>query len=239
MTSAPLPDGSAATQGSPGPLIRARGLKKAHGSGTGRVVALDGVDIDVRRGELLAVTGRSGSGKTTLLHCLSGLAAVDEGQVLLGEVDIAKLSDDARTELRAKRMSFVFQTLNLLPALTVAENVELPLVLRGEPADAIRTRASAALERVAMADRADSYPAQLSGGEQQRVAVARALVTDPEVIWADEPTGALDTASAAGVLELLRAAADAGSTVVVVSHAAEIADAADRTVVLRDGRLAG
>ena len=222
-----------------GPLIRARGVRKAHGTGSGRVVALDGVDLDIMRGEMLAITGRSGSGKTTLLHCLSGLAAVDEGQVLFGDTDLAALADDARTDLRAQQMSFVFQTLNLLPALTVAENVELPLVLRGAPADEIKTMARDVLDRVGLPDRAGAYPAQLSGGEQQRVAVARALVTSPAIIWADEPTGALDTSSAAGVLGLLRAAADGGSTVVVVSHAPDISEAADRAVALQDGRVRG
>ena len=218
-------------------LLRAEGVRKTYGAGTGQVVALDGVDMEIGRGEMLAITGRSGSGKTTLLHCLSGLSPVDAGRVLLEDTDLAGLDDDARTALRAQRMGFVFQTLNLLPALTVSENVELPLVLRGRPADVIRGSAAQRLAEVGLADRAGAYPAELSGGEQQRVAIARALSADAEMIWADEPTGSLDSAAAAGVLELLRGATRSGATVVVVTHAADVAAAADRVVELRDGRV--
>lgn len=220
------------------PLVVAHGLAKRYGSGSAVVTALDGVDVSVLRGELLAITGRSGSGKTTLMHCLSGITTPDEGTVTFDGVDLATAGDDARTDLRAQRMSFVFQTLNLLPALTVAENVELPLVLRGDAAADIRAAAGRALADVGLAGRGGALPAQLSGGEQQRVAVARALVTEPHVIWADEPTGALDTATAADVMRLLRAATGRGMTVVTVSHAADVAQLADRVVVMRDGRVA-
>ena len=199
--------------------------------------ALRGVDVEVLRGEFLAIRGPSGSGKSTLLHCLSGLSVPDAGTVRYDDIDLASVSDNVRTDLRAQRMGFIFQTLNLLPALTVAENVELPLVLGGLPAAEIRSRRDAALADVEMADRAAAFPAQLSGGEQQRVALARALITEPEVLWADEPTGALDTANAAQVLALLRAAVERGSSVVVVSHADEVVAGADRVVSMRDGRV--
>src|SRR5687768_5388406 len=206
-------------------LLRAEGVVKAYGRGEGRTVALDGVDVVVGPGEFVAVTGPSGSGKTTLLHCLSGIAPVDAGTVVFDGVDLAALDDNARTDLRGERMGFVFQTLNLLPALTVAENVELPLVLRGVLAAEVRERAAAALDSVGLADRARAFPADLSGGQQQRVAIARALVANPAVVWADEPTGALDSAAAAGVLDLLRGAAGE-RTVVVVSHEPAVAEMA-------------
>ena len=218
-------------------LVVARGLRKDYGAGAAQVKALNGVDIDVVHGELLAVTGRSGSGKTTLLHCLSGITTPDAGTVLFGGVDLGAAGEGGRTDLRAQRMAFVFQHLNLLPALTVAENVQLPLVLRGDDAAAIRDAAGAVLDQVGMGGRGATMPGELSGGEQQRVAVARALVSRPDVIWADEPTGALDTASAEGVMALLRGAADSGRTVVVVSHAPDVAEVADRVVVMRDGRI--
>jgi len=220
-------------------LVVGRGLRKQYGAGTATVTALDGVDVDVRRGELLAVTGRSGSGKTTLLHCLSGITTPDAGTVTFDGVPLTTAAEAARTDLRSARMAFVFQQLNLLPALTVAENVELPLVLRGDPAAEVRAASSTVLAQVGLAGRGDAMPADLSGGEQQRVAVARALVSRPDVIWADEPTGALDTQTATAVMTLLRVAVDAGSTVVVVSHAPEVAEVADRVLVMRDGRVAG
>jgi putative ABC transport system ATP-binding protein len=198
---------------------------------------LHGVDIDVRPAELLAITGPSGSGKSTLLNCLSGLTTPDEGRVLCNGVDLATLDDDARSDHRAERFAFVFQTLNLLPALTVAENVQLPLVMRGDEADAIRRRSTEVLLQVGLADRPDEFPASLSVGEQQRVALARALSTDPDVLWADEPTGALDSASGAQIVELLRGAVASSRTVVVVTHDAHVASSADRVVTMRDGVL--
>ena len=219
------------------PLVRGEGVTKAYGDGGGRVVAVDGVDIAISHGELLAITGPSGSGKTTLLHCLAGLAPLDAGRVTVDGSDLAALDDNARTDLRAARMGFVFQAHNLLPELTVAENVELPLVLRGADAQVVRRESARRLAQVGLAERAGARPAQLSGGEQQRVAIARALVTDPAIVWADEPTGALDTAAAAGVMDLLQAAARGGATVVVVTHSDAVAAAADRVVHLTDGRV--
>ena len=177
-----------------------------------------------------------------MLQCLSGILPPDEGAVSWvyadGEVALADLDDDGRTDLRAQRMGFVFQTLNLLPALTVRENVELPLVLGALPAVEIRQRAGDALVSVGMGDRADAFPAQLSGGQQQRVALARALVSEPDVIWADEPTGSLDSVAQAEMLQLMRAAVTPGRTVVVVSHAEVVAAAADRVITMVDGRVA-
>jgi putative ABC transport system ATP-binding protein len=218
-------------------IVRAVGVAKAYGHGSGRVVALDGVDLDVRRGELLAVAGPSGCGKTTLLHCLSGIAAPDRGQVLVGGTDLASLTDDARTDLRARRMGFVLQARNLLPALTVAENVELPLVHLGFGATEIRARRTEVLTAVGLEARTGAFPSELSIGEQQRIALARALITRPAVIWADEPAGALDTGNAERMLDLLRAAAGMGATVVMVTHAREQAERADRIVAMRDGRI--
>jgi putative ABC transport system ATP-binding protein len=210
---------------------------KSYGSGTAAVTALDGVTAAVGSGELLAITGRSGSGKTTLLHCLSGITTPDAGTVVFDGIDLAAAGESARTELRARRMAFVFQQLNLLPALTVAENVELPLVLRGDTADAIRTASAKVLEQVELDERRDAMPSDLSGGEQQRVAVARALISEPDIIWADEPTGALDTTMSTDIVKLLRLAVDAGRTVVVVSHSSDVADVADRVLVMSDGRI--
>ncbi|HYZ92385.1 MAG TPA: ABC transporter ATP-binding protein [Actinomycetota bacterium] len=218
----------------PEPVVRAEGLRKSYGP---RVVALDGVDIDVRPAELLAITGPSGSGKSTLLSCLSGLTTPDEGRVLCDGVDLATLDDDARSDLRAERFAFVFQTLNLLPALTVAENVQLPLVLRGDQAEDIRRKTTEMLLQVGLADRDGEFPASLSVGEQQRVALARALSTDPDVLWADEPTGALDSASGEQIVALLRRAVASSRTVVVVTHDAHVASSSDRIVTMRDGAI--
>lgn len=241
MTS--LQDAHSTTDGVAGSrVLEARGLRKAYGRGAGRVVALDGLDLDVRRGELLVIRGPSGSGKSTLLHCLAGIATPDEGEVTYlgpqGEWTLSGLSDDRRTDLRAERMGLVFQTVNLIPSLTAEENVQLPLVLAGAHADDIRARAAAALASVGLANRSQAMPSELSGGEQQRVAVARALVREPEVLLADEPTGALDSAAEQGVLDLIRGAVTPERAVVVVSHAPTVVAVADRVVDIRDGRVA-
>ena len=219
-------------------LIQAQGIVKGYGTGGAHVTAVQGVDVRIDRGEFVAITGPSGSGKTTLLHCLAGLAAIDSGQVLFDGVALQALDDDARTDLRAQHMGFVFQSLNLIPALTVAENVELPLVLQGADAAAIRAARDHRLGQVGLAGREEAFPSELSGGEQQRVAVARALVTDPAVLWADEPTGALDSAAAQGVVDLLAMAHAGGATVVLVTHDGSVAAAAQRRITLVDGRLA-
>jgi putative ABC transport system ATP-binding protein len=216
-------------------VVRGRGIRKTYRGG--RVTALDGVDLDVEAGELVAVVGASGSGKSTLLSCLSGLETVDAGVVVVEGQRLDRLDDDRRTAHRGRRMGFVFQDFHLLPVLTAIENVELPLLLLGERPRRARRRASELLEHVGLAGRAAHRPDELSGGEQQRVAVARALAHDPAVVWADEPTGNLDSEATATVLELLRTVNREGRTVVVVTHDAVVAAAASRVVTMRDGRV--
>jgi putative ABC transport system ATP-binding protein len=217
-------------------LLEARAISKAYGKGTGRVPALEDVSLQIRAGTITAVVGRSGSGKSTLLHCLSTIAAPDTGSVLLDGSDVGALDDDGRSEVRRTRMSFVFQRGNLAPALTVAENVSAGLVLRKAGRTEIRSRVDDALQRCGLAGRAGSYPAELSGGEQQRAALARALAPSPDLLWADEPTGALDRSAATELMQLLSAATTTGTAVVVVSHDEQVAALADQCVRLLDGR---
>jgi putative ABC transport system ATP-binding protein len=219
-------------------IIESRGVRKTYRSGRD-VEALKSVDIDVTRGELVAIVGPSGSGKTTLLNCLSGLERIDQGTILVDGKDLSKLSDNERTEHRARSMGFVFQAFNLLPVLTAVENVEIPMLLLESPAKEARTRALETLELVGLADRAQHRPDQLSGGEQQRVAVARALVHRPAVVWADEPTGNLDSESTASVMDLFLELNRAGQTIVMVTHNREVAESAHRIVSMRDGRIEG
>ena len=218
------------------PAVRAVDLVKVHGEGDTAVRALDGVDLDLPAGRLTAVMGASGSGKSTLLHCLAGLDTPTSGTVLLGEVDLGRLGDTALTRIRRERLGFVFQAFNLVPTLSARENILLPSRLAGtrpEPA-----WLELVIEAVGLANRLDHRPAQLSGGQQQRVAVARALAGRPEVIFADEPTGNLDSRTGVGVLRLLRESVDTlGQTVVMVTHDPQAAGYADRTVVLADGRV--
>jgi len=218
--------------------VELRAVAKTHGAGDGRVTALDGVTLAFEAGAATAIMGPSGSGKTTLLQCAAGLDRPDRGSVRLGDAELTGLGERALARLRRRRVGFVFQAFNLLPSLTAEQNVALPLRLAGERPR--RRDVRAALDRVGLADRARHRPAQLSGGQQQRVAIARALIGDPEVIFADEPTGALDRASARDVLALLRAAVDEqGRTLVVVTHDPVVAAHADRVVFLADGRIAG
>ncbi|WP_155358850.1 ABC transporter ATP-binding protein [Acrocarpospora macrocephala] len=222
----------------PDTALRLRDLRKEYRMGKQTVTALDGVTLDLPRGSFTAVMGPSGSGKSTLLHCAAGLDRPDSGTVELAGTPLGGLSERALTKLRRGRAGFVFQAFNLLPSLTAAQNVSLPLRLaRRRPALAQVARALAA---VGLAERARHRPAELSGGQQQRVAVARALVTSPDVLFADEPTGALDTKSSHQVMGLLRQLVDEhGQTVVMVTHDPVVAAWADRVVFLRDGRLAG
>ncbi|HEX2090625.1 MAG TPA: ABC transporter ATP-binding protein, partial [Actinomycetota bacterium] len=180
-------------------IVRARGLRKVYRNGS-EVEALKRIDVEIPRGELLAIIGPSGSGKTTLLNCLSGLERIDEGEVLVDGANLTALSDDARTEYRARNMGFVFQAFNLLPVLSAVENVEIPMLLVGASGKAARARGLETLEQVGLGGRANHRPDQLSGGEQQRVAIARALVHRPAVVWADEPTGNLDSESTQAIL---------------------------------------
>jgi putative ABC transport system ATP-binding protein len=220
------------------PVVRATQLEKRYRAGSVVVEALRGVDVEIRAGELVAIMGPSGCGKTTLLHCLSGLDDFDAGEVyLLGE-RLRGLSDDQRTELRARKTGFVFQAYNLLPVLDARENVELPLLLTGVRSDMARRRALDALAAVGLADRAHHRPSQLSGGQQQRVAIARALVNEPAVVWADEPTGNLDSEATAEVLELFATLHDKlGQTLVLVTHSSTVAQRAERILTMRDGRV--
>ena len=219
----------------PEEVISARGIVRTYSQGAEAVHALRGVDLSVAKGEFLAITGPSGSGKSTLLHVVGGLDRPDEGRVTLEGRDMSSLSDEELALVRRRHLGFVLQFFNLLPTLTAAENVGFPLLLDGE-ADALG-RARASLESVGLAHRAEHRPAQLSGGEQQRVALARALVTAPAVVLADEPTGNLDSATGEGILGLLRATADRGQTIVMVTHDERTADYADRVVRLSDGRI--
>jgi len=222
--------------GQDGSIVAARGLRKVYRGGS-EVEALKGIDLDIARGELLAIIGPSGSGKTTLLNCLSGLEQIDGGEVLVDGKDLAALSDDARTEYRAQNMGFVFQAFNLLPVLSAVENVEIPMLLLGEGSKQARTRALETLDEVGLAPRADHRPEQLSGGEQQRVAVARALVHRPAVVFADEPTGNLDSESTQSILDLFLRLNAGGQTIVMVTHNPGVAEAARRTIAMRDGLI--
>lgn len=219
-------------------LLEARSVRKLYRNGATEVVALDDVDLNVARGEMVAVMGASGSGKTTMLNCLSGLDDIDGGTVIVDGHDLFAMSDAERTLHRAQAMGFIFQAFNLIPVFNAAENVELPLLLRGTPPKEARRRALEMLDRVGLGHRSSHRPNQMSGGEQQRVTVARALVGRPAIVWADEPTGNLDSAMAESVMELLRELNEADQqTIVLVTHDPGIGAAAGRVVRMRDGRL--
>ena len=219
------------------PLLVATGVTKSYRTGAEVVHAVDSVDLSVASGEFLAIMGRSGSGKTTLINCLSGLDSIDAGSVVLDGVDLATMSDNERTDQRASTMGFVFQSANLLPIYTAQQNVALPLTLAGMHAKEARAAAREALERVGMGHRCNHYPDELSGGEQQRAAIARAFVRQPRIVWADEPTGNLDTRSADQVLALLRELHTGGTTLILVTHDAAIAEGADRRIEFLDGHI--
>lgn len=224
------------------PILRAHQLcKRFRGSdaGAGGVAAVAGVDLDVAAGEFVAITGASGSGKSTLLHLLGGITRPTSGSVLLEGVDLASLDDDALARVRRRRIGFVFQRYNLLPELSLVENVALPLVLDGAADGASAAAARAALEEVGMGHRAGHRPDELSGGEQQRGAIARALVTAPAIVLADEPTGALDSANSRHIVDLLaRLVATRGQTVILVTHDPAIAASTRRTIRMHDGLIA-
>jgi putative ABC transport system ATP-binding protein len=215
----------------------ASGVRKTYRTGAETVEALKGIDLTVRRGEFLAVMGPSGSGKTTLLNCLSGLDDIDSGTVMVGGEDIQAMSDARRTRHRAQAMGFIFQAFNLIPVFTATENVELPLLLAGKPAKEARAAAQETLERVGLGHRLNQRPNELSGGEQQRVTVARALASRPEIVWADEPTGNLDTETAGLVMGLLRELHGEGLTLILVTHDDDIGSSAQRRIVVRDGAI--
>jgi putative ABC transport system ATP-binding protein len=221
------------------PLLVAEQVRKVYRSGADSVVALQGLDLVVPQGEFLAVMGPSGSGKTTLLNCLSGLDEIDGGRVLVGGLSIHEISDKARTRHRAEEMGFIFQAFNLIPVFTATENVELPLLLAGVREREAHVRAQETLKRVGLGHRLERTPMELSGGEQQRVAVARALAGEPHIVWADEPTGNLDSEMAGVVIELLGELHAEGLTIVLVTHDPTVAAHADRLITVRDGCLVG
>jgi len=219
-------------------IIEARGLRKVYTAGSVTVDALRYVDFAVARGEMVAIMGPSGCGKTTMLNCLSGLDDFDGGEVKIAGTSLRAMRDNQKTEYRARKMGFVFQVYNLLPVLSAVENVELPLLVSGVRPGEARKRAIAALDLVGLTQRAKHRPAELSGGQRQRVTVARSLVKEPAIVWADEPTGALDSESAGDIMDLMcRLNEENGQTFVVVTHAQEVGDRADRIVRMRDGQI--
>ena len=221
----------------PDPILFAQGITKVYRTAALEVPALRGIDLTIERGDFLAVMGPSGCGKTTLLNCLSGLDDIDDGSVWVDGRDLHGMDDARRTTHRARHMGFIFQSYNLIPVLSAVENVELPLLLIGLRPSKARARSREMLGRVGLGERCEHRPNQLSGGEQQRVAIARALVTRPAIVWADEPTGNLDSQTAASVLDLLREVHADGQTLVVVTHDAGIARSAWRLVRMQDGLI--
>ena len=219
------------------PILSAADVTKVYRTGAESVDALCKVDLDVEAGEFVSVMGPSGSGKTTLLNCLSGLDDIDEGSVVVAGEDIHRMSDARRTKHRASSMGFIFQAFNLIPVFTATENVELPLLLSGASAKEARDSAQRTLERVGLGHRLNHRPTELSGGEQQRVTVARALAGRPQIVWADEPTGNLDSETAAAVMELLRELNSEGLTLILVTHDEGIGASAQRRIFMRDGRV--
>jgi putative ABC transport system ATP-binding protein len=219
-------------------IVEAVGVCKTYDTGAVQVEALKRVDLRVSRGEMVAIMGPSGCGKTTLLNCLSGLDAIDDGEVRIEGESLAKMSDRTRTSYRARRMGFVFQFYNLMPVLTAVENVELPLLVARVPMREARTRALDALALVGLEDRATHVPDELSGGQRQRVTIARALVNDPAIVWADEPTGDLDSEGAEETVALMRLLNDErGLTFVVVTHDIAVGRRMDRIVRMLDGEI--
>jgi putative ABC transport system ATP-binding protein len=222
----------------PAPAVRAVGLTKRYGQGESAVVALDDVTIDLPRAEFTAIMGPSGSGKSTLMHCLAGLDAVNAGQVFLGDAELTRMNDKQLTRLRRDRIGFIFQSFNLIPTLTALENIILPMSVAGRKPD--QEWLDTVIETTGLRDRLSHRPSQLSGGQQQRVACARALAGKPDVIFADEPTGNLDSRSGGEVLNFLRESVrTAGQTIVMVTHDPVAAGYTDHVVFLADGRLVG
>jgi putative ABC transport system ATP-binding protein len=222
------------------PIVEARNLDKTYDTGKVEVHALRGVTFSVARGEMVAIMGPSGSGKTTLLNCLSGLDGIDSGEVLIDGVALSAMSDQQRTDYRARRMGFVFQFYNLIPVLTAIENVELPLLVARCPVKEARRKAFHALELVGLTDRAAHVPDELSGGQRQRVTIARALVNEPAIVWADEPTGDLDSENAEEIVSLLRQLnREQGLTFLIVTHDIGVGRSTDRIVRMVDGEIVG
>lgn len=235
---APLLESSSARPAPREVIVEAREVEKRYDTGQVEVRALRGVSFTVGRGEMVAIMGPSGSGKTTLLNCLSGLDRIDGGEVLIEGVGLGSMSDVERTDYRARRMGFVFQFYNLMPVLSAVENVELPLLVARVPAGEARRRALAALEMVGLGERAQHLPDELSGGQRQRATIARALVNDPAIVWADEPTGDLDSGNAEEVVALMRTLnRERGLTFLIVTHDIGVGRTTDRIVRMVDGLI--
>ncbi|KZM33883.1 ABC transporter ATP-binding protein [Oerskovia enterophila] len=234
----PIP-GNAPAQGTP--AVRARSLTKLYGKGEATVRALDGVDVDFEKGAFTAIMGPSGSGKSTLMHLLAGLDTASSGQGFIGDTEITALGDNELTRLRRDRVGFVFQSFNLLPMFTAEQNITLPIELAGRKIDAETKEWLATLvQTLGLGARLTHRPSELSGGQQQRVAIARALIAKPEVVFADEPTGNLDSRSGAEVLSFLRRSVrELGRTIIMVTHDPTAAAYADRVILIADGRIAG
>jgi len=219
-----------------GGIVVARGVTKVYESGDISVPALRGVDLSVKKGEMVAIMGPSGCGKTTLLNVLSGIDDMTAGEVWIAGSPLSEMNDNAKTDFRAMKMGFIFQSYNLLPVLRAVENVELPLLVRGDDPKGAREKAAAALEAVGLAGKGPKKPAELSGGEQQRVAIARSLVNDPDIVFADEPTGNLDSETTAEVIQLMkRLHREKGLTFVIVTHDGSVGNATERVVLMRNG----
>jgi ABC-type lipoprotein export system ATPase subunit len=220
------------------PIVEARGVVKTYDTGKVKVNALRGVDLALRPGEMVAIMGPSGCGKTTLLNCLSGLDAIDAGEIRIEGTALSAMSDRERTDYRARRMGFVFQFYNLMPVLSSVENVELPLLVARVPGKEARRRALAALEMVGLADWAEHVPDELSGGQRQRVTIARALANDPAIVWADEPTGDLDSENAEEIVAVMRGLnRERGLTFLIVTHDIAVGRKTDRIIRMLDGRI--
>ena len=217
--------------------VEARGVTRVFGEEATRVEALRGIDLSVKPGEFVAIMGPSGSGKSTLLHLLGGLDEPTSGSVQVDGQDVGTMSDDEITQLRRRHIGFVFQAFNLLDVLTAAENVALPLIIDGMSEAEANARARAVLERVGVGERGDHYPTELAGGEQQRVALARSLSTDPVLLLADEPTGNLDSKTGKRIVGILYNLTEEGRTVIVATHSADIANRADMTLEMMDGKV--
>jgi putative ABC transport system ATP-binding protein len=238
LTAAPQERQELATAAADDLIVAATEVVKTYDTGRIKVRALRGVTLSVKRAEIIAIMGPSGCGKTTLLNCLSGLDNIDSGRILIDNSDINRLSDNQKTEFRARRMGFVFQFYNLLPVLSAVENVELPLLVSGTRVKDARQRAIAALEQVHLADWANHRPAELSGGQRQRVTVARALVNEPAIVWGDEPTGDLDSANADEIMQLMVEMNERNQqTFVIVTHDPRIAAVTHRIVYMVDGHI--
>jgi putative ABC transport system ATP-binding protein len=216
----------------------AKGATKIYGTGDSEVHALENVDVAFERGKFTAIMGPSGSGKSTLMHCIAGLDSLTSGSVYIGDTDLSQLSDKALTQLRRDKVGFIFQAFNLIPTLTAYENIVLPLTLGRQKGD--ETWINRVIDTISLRDRLEHRPSELSGGQQQRVAIARALASQPDIIFADEPTGNLDSKTGTEVLTFMRrAVTDLGQTIVMVTHDATAASYADRIVFLADGKVAG